>query len=134
MSHTDYITPFPMEEAYGRPEGWIPELRINAEEFTERLLKRWPHSSKPMLIQVTDGVFNYCYELRLAPDEYSRQLTLHYSCLVGIERPTTEILASVAYIYRQCVPHEHNVFIWEIGEVPLDSSEEEILKLIIKNE
>jgi hypothetical protein len=129
MSHTDFIAPFPMEDAYGKPAGWIPELRINGEEFTERLLKRWPHTSKPEIIYDAEGVTSYFYELRIVPHEYSWHLYLRYSCLVSIDRPSDEILASIAYIYRQCVPREHNVYIWGLCEIPLDTNEAEILKI-----
>jgi hypothetical protein len=134
MSHTDYITPFPMEDAYGNPEGWIPELRINADEFTQYLLKRWPQTSEPEQMRDEEGVTSYYYELRTVPNESERQLVLRYSCFVSIERPNFEVLASLAHIYRQCVPREIKVYIWGNGEVPLDISEEELSKLIAQRD
>lgn len=131
MSHIDYITPFPMDEAFDKPKGWIPELRINENEFTKLLLERWPHTTRNGIIQISEDTFSYFYMLRTKAEDNGWELGLNYACLLQINRPSDEILASLCHIYRQCVPREYKVYLLGVCEIPLDKTENEILKIII---
>jgi hypothetical protein len=129
MSHTDFITPFTMEETVAWDYDRLPEYKISESQFTELLLKRWPHTEKPRKKQEA-GVYHYYYDFRMSPEDHPWELDLLYSCFVTIRRANHEILASVGYIYRQCVPREVKVYLIAHCEIPLDTSEEEILKLV----
>jgi hypothetical protein len=74
MSHTDFITPFSVEETLDWPHDKLPEPRIEAEKFTDLLLKRWPHTGKPTKKHLATGVYHYVYAFRTKADEHPNTL------------------------------------------------------------